>query len=89
MQKAGGGLYLHNFLHFQKIDPTEEAATSFKHTISSCSCIDDFYVAFTETPEQPVQTPYRINVEFVTPFSSLIPFSTKFFYSLRGPPREA
>ncbi|HMJ46652.1 MAG TPA: hypothetical protein VK498_04950 [Ferruginibacter sp.] len=89
MQKAGGGLFLHNFLHFQKIEPVSDVTTSLKHTISSCSCIEDFYVPFTETPQQTVHSPCRIHFEFVTPHSALIPFSAKFFHSLRGPPREA
>ena len=88
MLKAGGGLYLHNWLHSQKNIPASSNTPAIGQNAIACSCIDDFYIPFDETPEQPVQTPSTIKIEFVTSLTSLIP-SSKFFHSLRGPPQKA
>ena|SRR5882724_2002478 len=89
MQKAGAGLYLHNWLHSQKNIPSSSGAPVIGQNTIACSCIDDFYVPFAETPEQLVQAPYTIKIEFVASLISFIPSSSKFFHSLRGPPLKA
>jgi hypothetical protein len=84
-QKVAGGLYLHNWLHAnackQMSHTPGEVVTGY-----NCSCIDDFSMPFAETSEAIVQTISSTEVEFVSLYKSLIPFSTSLFHLLRGPP---
>jgi len=84
-QKAGGGLYLHNWLH-------ASACKQFAHTAGevvsgyNCSCIDDFSMPFADNPEKVYQPVSSMEIEFVLSRQSFVPFSAKFFHSLRAPP---
>ena len=89
MQKAGGGLYLHNWLHSQKSIPASSGTPAIGHNTLGCTCIDDFYTPFTETPGQVHQKTGPIKIEFVPSVRSLIPSSSKSFHLLRGPPLKA
>lgn len=89
MLKAGGGLYLHNWLHAQnKVHVTSDIPAVGQNTVA-CTCIDDFLIPFIETPEQIIQARGTIENEFVPSLISLIPSSSKLFYLLRGPPMKA
>ena len=83
------GLYLHNWLHTQKNIPFLSDTPVFGQNTIACSCIDDFYIPFHETPEHVVQTQGAIKTEFVVSLISLVPSSWNFFHSLRGPPLKA
>jgi hypothetical protein len=89
MLKAGGGLYLHYWLHSQKSATASSGTTAISQNPLTCTCIDDFNIPFTETPGQVVQKPGSIKIEFVASLASLIPSFSKFFHSLRGPPLKA
>jgi len=84
-QKVGGGLYLHNWLH-------ANACKQFAHTAGevvsgyNCSCIDDFSMPFADNPEKVYQPVSSMEIEFVLSRQSFVPFSSKFFHSLRAPP---
>jgi hypothetical protein len=86
MLKVGGGLYLHNWLHAQNAASASSGLPALGNATSHCTCIDDFYIPFTEAPEQIVQAPAAIRTAFIAPPKFLIPFFPKFFHSLRGPP---
>ena len=86
MQKTGGGLYLHNWLHAPNGRLANSGLPAIGQDALSCTCLDDFYIPFSETPEQVVQIPATIQIEFVTVPILSIPFAQKFFHSLRGPP---
>src|SRR5258706_8799189 len=88
MQKTCGGLYLHNWLHSQN-NPSKSSASHLPDIATDpgkCACIDDFYLPFTETPEQFIQPIPVIETGFVSVFKFSIPFEVKIFLSLRGPP---
>src|SRR5258705_13645897 len=88
VQKTIGGLYLHNWLHAQNNSSGSLASHSpaiIAHT-GNCTCIDDFYIPFTETPQQFIQPIPVIETGFVAVLQFSIPFTVKFFHSLRGPP---
>jgi len=93
MLKAGGGLYLHNWLHAQNKVHTFSSSSSDILAMGqdniACTCIDDFYIPFIAVPEQILQAPGRIKDEFVVSLISLIPSSSKSFHLLRGPPLNA
>jgi hypothetical protein len=86
MQKTVVGLYLHNWLH----TPCSQTETSKAPGISlsgiNCTCIDDFYLPFSETPEQVVPTIPVIETGFTAVLQFSIPFTEKILPSLRGPP---
>lgn len=87
--KAGGVLVLHDWLHAQSNVSRSTDIPGVGQKGITCTCIDDFYVPFTETPEQVVQIPDPIRIEFVASLTSSIPSFSKFFHSLRGPPLKA
>src|SRR5262245_46238354 len=83
-QKVGGGLYLHNWLH-------ANACKQYSHTAGetvsgyNCSCIDDFSMPFADNEEKISQPAIPVKTEFTPSYNSLIPFSSRFFHSLRAP----
>jgi hypothetical protein len=84
-QKAGGGLYLHNWLHSntckQSPHPAGEVVSGY-----NCSCIDDFSMPFADNPEKVYQPASSMEIEFVPSYQSFVPFSSPLFQSLRAPP---
>jgi hypothetical protein len=83
-QKAGAGLFLHNFFHAN----TEQSSSkeNKSNEISyACSCIDDFLMPFDEVTE-PVCLPVFSNYDPPLTFEDRIPFQTIILSSLRGPP---
>ena len=87
-QKAGAGLFLHNFFH-SSIAKNESAKQQHKQEKGfsyACTCVDDFLLPYTAADE-PV---YSLNVlAFATPltfFEEPIPFYSSVLYFLRGPP---
>jgi hypothetical protein len=86
MQKAGGNLFLHDWLHAQSKTCTSHDQPAVAESIANCTCIDDFYSPFADIPDRIIQPVPLINTEFITPASLPIPFSVQIFHSLRGPP---
>jgi hypothetical protein len=84
-QKVAGGLYLHNWLHTSK---NTAALTHGEKAISqfNCSCIDDFYVPFTEPVEFSVEPPLLVPSDYFIITEQGLPVVSKHFSSLRGPP---
>jgi len=83
-QKAGGGLYLHNWLHAsacKQYTHNAETVTGY-----NCSCIDDFSMPFADNPETVYQRVPLIETEFVLSGNSFVRFSSILFHSLRAPP---
>jgi len=84
-QKAGAGLFLHNFFHANKEQSSSKESKSNEISYA-CSCIDDYLMPFDEAP-QPVCLPaFSDHCSFNTVFEERIPFQTLFFSTLRGPP---
>ena len=84
-QKIAGGLYLHNWLHGSR------SVTLSSHddkTIGqyNCSCIDDFYVPFTEPLKISLQVPFPDQADFSIVRDLALPVVAKYFPSLRAPP---
>jgi len=84
-QKAGGGLYLHNWFHATACKETPQS-TGARVTGYNCSCIDDFSMPFADNPETVYQPAPTIEPEFVPSEKSFVPVSSKLFHSLRAPP---
>jgi hypothetical protein len=84
-QKVGGGLYLHNWLHANACKQFNHAGVEVV-TGYNCSCIDDFSMPFADNPETVYQPVPSIETEFVPSGNYFVPFSSKFFHSLRAPP---
>jgi hypothetical protein len=84
-QKMVGGLYLHNWLHVSK---TNIVHTSGGKTISqyNCSCIDDFYVPFTEPSPVIIVIPLPERGDYFAIPKMALPVKPRFSPSLRGPP---
>jgi hypothetical protein len=84
-QKVAGGLFLHNWLHSSKntlvLAHGEKAISQY-----NCSCIDDFYVPFTESVKFSVEPPQFLTADHLAKEEQKIPFSSKLFTSLRAPP---
>ena len=84
-QKVAGGLYLHNWLHGSKsiavLSHGSKAISQY-----NCSCIDDFYVPFTEPAEFSVERPLLVPTDHLTINEQELPVVAKYFPSLRGPP---
>ena len=88
LQKTSGGLYLHNWLHSQP-NTSRNTASDLPVIIpdpGTCTCIEDFYIPFTETAEQVIQPIPVVETGFVAVLQFSFPFELKFFHSLRGPP---
>jgi hypothetical protein len=83
-QKAGGGLYLHNWLHANNC--REAQSTGANVTGYNCSCIDDFSMPFAENSEVIVQTISYTEAEFISFYKFLLPLTPALFNSQRGPP---
>ena len=86
MQKTEGSLYLHDWLHAQKITRPSNEFPSLTEKAIACTCIDDFYTPFAESPALVIQQPQTIQTVFVVIPALPIPFSPTNFHSLRGPP---
>ncbi len=86
LQKAGGSLILHDWFHTQNTTHASDGHAAIDASAYNCTCVDDFYVPFAETPAQIVQLTPSIQSEFIVLPSLPIPFSLTFFHSLRGPP---
>ncbi|NOT52107.1 MAG: hypothetical protein HOP10_12615 [Chitinophagaceae bacterium] len=86
MQKTGGSLFLHNWTHTQNNTCGSHGLPAIAEELISCACIDDFYTPFVESPEQLIQLLPAIKIAFITVGDLPIPFSSRVFHSLRGPP---
>ena len=84
-QKAGGGLYLHNWLHSNTCKQSTHTAGEVVSGYN-CSCIDDFSMPFADNPEKVYQLVSSMEIEFVPSYQSIVPSSSLFFQSLRAPP---
>jgi len=84
-QKIAGGLYLHNWLHESK---QTSLVSHSDHAVSqaNCSCIDDFYAAFTEPVGQPTDVLLSPEASFFAVRELSLPLIAKYFHSLRAPP---
>lgn len=84
-QKIAGGLYLHNWLHASKsilvASPAGKVIDQY-----NCSCIDDFYVPFTEPVTVTLQTPLPVQADYYAVRELTLPVFAKYFHSLRAPP---
>jgi hypothetical protein len=89
MQKTGGGLYLHNWLHNQNDHSVNTDLPAIGQNGLSCTCLDDFNIPFSESPEIVIQIPVVVQIEFTVASIPSILISPKFFPSLRGPPQTA
>jgi hypothetical protein len=83
-QKIGLGLYLHNWLHTNNCQQSLPIGNNVSGY--TCSCVDDFSMPFAGNLEPVTQTISTERVEFIACHKFLIPFSSTFFHSLRGPP---
>lgn len=84
-QKIAGGLYLHNWLHNSK---NTAALAHGTKAISqyNCSCIDDFYIPFTESAKVSFEPPLFYAADFIAKDEYKLLISSKLFNSLRAPP---
>jgi hypothetical protein len=85
LQKAGGGLVLHDWLHVQSTCTSHDDPV-VTETAINCSCIDDFYMPFTGAPETFIEPLVTIPAEFAAIPPIAIPYSLPAYHSLRGPP---
>jgi len=83
-QKVGGGLYLHNWLHANNCRETQSTGANVSGY--NCSCIDDFSMPFAGSLEPVTQRISSTEIEFISFYKFLVPFSSTYFSSLRGPP---
>jgi len=86
IQKTGVELYLHNWFHASNYKQSVPNAPGNNVVSYSCNCFDDFSMPFTESVEPLAQPIFSTEVEFVAAVKFSIPFSSIFYYSLRGPP---
>ena len=87
MQKTGGGLFIHNWLHSQAaIVYSSDHHQEIEKNSFGCTCADDFYLPFEEASGQVETIPPTPKNEFPGSYSYTIPFGIKFFRSLRAPP---
>jgi hypothetical protein len=86
LQKSGGGLVLHEWLHIQNNPCVSHEHPEVVASVPNCNCIDDYYMPFAEPPATIVQPVLPSKKEFVAIPQLPIPFSLTFFHSLRGPP---
>jgi hypothetical protein len=89
MQKTGGGLYLHNWLHAQNNRSVNADRPNIGQDSVNCTCLDDFNIPFSESPEAIIQIPATKQIEFVAAAIPSIPIAPHYFHSLRGPPLKA
>lgn len=87
-QKAGAGLFLHNFFHsgIAKNESAEQQHKQEKGFSYACTCVDDFLLPFTAEEEPVYAEPVLDFATSVTFFEEIIPFHTSVLYFLRGPP---
>jgi len=84
-QKIVGGLYLHNWFHSSKSISLESHGGKVIDQVN-CSCIDDFYVPFTEPLKITLHAPLPVQADFYTVRALALPIVVKYFHSLRAPP---
>jgi len=89
MQKTGGSLFLHEWLHVQNKNCSSHEFPAYSLISVGCSCIDDFYTPFAETPDPVIQPTIGLKTAFFAIPDLSIPFSPEIFHSLRGPPASA
>ncbi len=86
MQKTGGGLYLHNWLHAKNTRTASSDHVIIKQESTSCSCIDEFYLPFAEAPQTLTSAVVVPKTGFFAAITASIPTVSKTFQSLRAPP---
>lgn len=82
VQKAGAGLFYHNFFHSN----SHSELPADKGNGYSCTCIDDFLMPFDETAEPVIAHPVSEIAIITFFFKETIHFCTPVLSSLRGPP---
>lgn len=83
-QKAGAGLFYHNFFHS---DPATELPASPDKTIGySCACIDDYLMPFEGAEQTHLSAPVVRFILITERFDHNLSFPTLVFSPLRGPP---
>jgi hypothetical protein len=89
-QKAGAGLFVHNFLHNTAANnnTTGQENENGKDFSYACSCIDDFLMPFAETEGVAYPQPVSDFTNLVSIFKEHISFHTPVFSFLRGPPTD-
>ncbi len=86
-QKMGMSLFLHNWLHGSKQHAASSNPTSSQELQLACGCINDFNLPLTETSIPEIQAPVSIVHKPHTDPVFVIPAVSKYFHSLRGPPK--
>jgi hypothetical protein len=86
MQKSGLGLYLHDWLHAQNQNFPSQKHLAVIDKGATCSCIDDFNMPLAETPASVTGLIPEIKRSFLSILEFPIPFSSRYYSSLRGPP---
>lgn len=84
-QKIAGGLYLHNWLHDSK-QFSSVAHNRVSLSQANCTCIDDFYVPFTEPVIFSPEAPVCAQAGYFSLRELTLPVIVKYFHSLRAPP---
>lgn len=85
-QKMGMGLYLHDWLHTNKIHSTASSPLSSEELSYACNCINDFTTPLTETELQVLEEPHQtVSAPEAVPVATLA-VVYKYFHSLRAPP---
>ncbi len=86
MQRTGGGLYLHNWLHAKNTRSASSDQVILKQEGASCSCIDEFYLPFAEAPQTLTSAIVVPKTGVFVAITVSIPTVSKAFQSLRAPP---
>ena len=87
-QKAGAGLFLHNFFHSSIVNnkSTEQEHKQEKGFSYACTCVDDFLLPFTAAEEPLYSLPVPAFATPFTFFKESVPFHPSVLSFLRGPP---
>jgi hypothetical protein len=86
MQKVGGGLFLHNWLHEQSKNNSQTTSPAVSQHSLNCSCIDDFNLPFTGAEEPVIEKQTPRTTEFFSVYHSSASVPLILFFSLRAPP---
>src|SRR6266536_2923787 len=87
IQKMGGGLYLHNYLHsINTIEQNNAAQVQFSNVNYNCNCLDDFYLPFTEPFHETISFIAVSHQSFNPSYIQSACTFFRIFNSLRGPP---